>query len=138
MLLSPSDGRKRAPVNAALLQVADNVVELPIISGTEGEHAIDITRLRDQTGYITIDPGYSNTGACESRITFIDGESGVLRYRGYPIEELARQSTFVETAWLLIWGELPSAAQLDRFRALLTEQQLLHEIGDLTEVVAGV
>jgi citrate synthase len=127
MLLSPSDGRKRAPVNAALLQVADNVVELPIISGTEGEHAIDITRLRDQTGYITIDPGYSNTGACESRITFIDGESGVLRYRGYPIEELARQSTFVETAWLLIWGELPSAAQLDRFRALLTEQQLLHE-----------
>jgi len=113
--------------NSALLQLGGEVVELPIISGSENEHAVDITSLRDQTGYITIDPGYSNTGACESKITFIDGESGVLRYRGYPIEELAQHSSFVETAWLLIFGELPTATQLEQFRALLTEQQLLHE-----------
>ena len=100
---------------------------MPIISGTEDEQAIDITSLRAETGYITIDPGYSNTGACESKITFIDGESGVLQYRGYAIEDLAEYSTFMETAWLLIYGELPTPAQLARFRELLTEQQLLHE-----------
>ncbi len=127
MLISPEHPRHKPELKTAVLQIPGEEVRLPILSGTEDELAIDITTLRDRTGYITLDPGYSNTGACESKITFIDGESGVLRYRGYPIEELAEHSTFIETAWLLIYGELPSEAQLARFRELLTEQQLLHE-----------
>jgi len=127
MLLSTQKVRQDSQLKTAVLQLPGEEIQLPIISGTEDEQAIDITSLRDETGYITIDPGFSNTGACESKITFIDGESGVLHYRGYPIEELAEYSSFVETAWLLIYGELPTAAQLARFRELLTEQQLLHE-----------
>src|SRR5208337_2964943 len=127
MLLSTQNFQQDSQLKNAVLHLPGEEIQLPIISGTEDEQAIDITSLRDETGYITIDPGYSNTGACESKITFIDGESGVLRYRGYPIEELAEHSTFVETAWLLIYGELPTAAQLARFRELLTEQELLHE-----------
>ena len=111
----------------AVLRLAGKEVRLPIVAGTEDEHGLDITALRDQSGTITFDPGYGNTGACRSAITYIDGEKGILRYRGYPIEELAEKSTFVETAWLLIWGELPSPAQLKRFRELLTEQEQLHE-----------
>ena len=82
--------------------------DLPVVSSVEGEIAIDISRLRADTGMITLDPGYANTGACRSAITFIDGEKGILRYRGYPIEDLAEKSTFLEVAWLLIYGELPS------------------------------
>src|SRR5271166_4242660 len=127
MLLSTQNFQQDSQLKTAVLHLPGEEIKLPIISGTEDEQAIDITSLRDETGYITVDPGYSNTGACESKITFIDGESGVLRYRGYPIEELAEHSTFVETAWLLIYGELPTGAQLARFRELLTEQELLHE-----------
>ena len=78
-----------------------------------GERALDIRKLRAETGYVTLDPGYANTGSCKSAITFIDGDSGILRYRGIPIEELAEKSTFLEVAWLLINGELPAGAELD-------------------------
>src|SRR4051794_25648480 len=127
MLLSKDQVVPNSALKTAVLQLPGEEVTLPITSGTEDEQAIDITRLRDQTGYITLDPGYSNTGACESKITFIDGETGVLRYRGYPIEELAERSTFVETAYLLIFGELPTASQLSRMREILTDNELLHE-----------
>jgi citrate synthase len=100
---------------------------LPMIEGTAGERAIDISKLRDQTGLITLDSGYGNTGSCQSAITFIDGEKGILRYRGIPIEELAEKSTFIETAFLIIYGTLPTDAELRRFSDLLTNHQLLHE-----------
>src|SRR5512135_278531 len=112
---------------SAVLTLRGQEVYLPIIFGTEDEHGIDISSMRSQVGYITVDPGFGNTGTCESGITYIDGEKGILRYRGYPIEQLAEQSTFVEVAWLLIWGELPTAARLRKFRELLTAQELLHE-----------
>ena len=82
--------------------------EFPVITGSEGEKAIDISKLRAQTGYITLDVGYKNTGATKSAITFLDGEKGILRYRGYPIEQLAEKASFVEVAYLLIYGELPN------------------------------
>ncbi len=113
--------------DVARIELNGKVIELPIVIGTEHEPAIDISKLRDETGYITLDDGYKNTGACESKITFIDGEKGILRYRGIPIEQLAEKSTFVETAWLLIWGELPTREQLSRFSALLTKHEMLHE-----------
>ncbi len=100
---------------------------LPTVVGTEGEVGIDISTLRSKTGCITLDPGYGNTGACKSAITFIDGEKGILQYRGYDIAELAKKSTFIETAFLLIYGELPSAAELAGFSALLSENQMLHQ-----------
>jgi len=101
--------------------------ELPVIEGSEGETAIDITSLRAKTGAITFDPGYANTGSCASAITFIDGEKGILRYRGYPIEELARKATFVEVCYLLIHGQLPSPAELIAFDEKLTRHSLIHE-----------
>ncbi len=112
---------------SATLHYDDKSIELPIITGSEKERAIDIRRLRTTTGLVTLDDGYGNTGACQSHITFIDGEKGVLRYRGYPIEELAETSTFVETAYLLIFGELPTEVQLTEFRRLLTRHQFIHE-----------
>src|SRR5690606_9984557 len=111
----------------ATLSLDGTTVALPVVGGTENETAVDITTLRSRTGLITLDSGYANTGACKSAITFIDGDAGVLRYRGYPIEELAVKSTFVETAYLLIFGELPTATQLKDFRALLVENELIHE-----------
>ena len=90
--------------------------ELPVITGSEGEKAIDITRLRSETGYITYDPGFANTGCCRSAITFMDGEKGILRYRGIPIEQLAEHSSFVETAYLLINGKLPDRNELTNTR----------------------
>jgi citrate synthase len=102
-------------------------VELPIVTGSEHEAALDISRLRSQTGLITLDPGYANTGACKSAITFIDGEKGILRYRGYPIDELAKKSNYLEVAWLLIHGELPTAAELKEFRDTVTSHTMLHE-----------
>jgi citrate synthase len=101
--------------------------ELPVIEGSENEKAIDISKLRENTGLITLDEGYGNTGSCKSAITYIDGDKGILRYRGYPIEQLAEQSTFVETAWLVIYGELPTQAQRERFSMLLTKHEMLHE-----------
>ena len=100
---------------------------LPIIEGTEKELAIDIAALRTETGFITLDDGYGNTGSCQSKITFIDGEQGILRYRGIPIEELAEKSTFVEVAHLIIMGNLPTSAELRRFSDLLTDNELLNE-----------
>ncbi len=101
--------------------------ELPVVEGTEGELAIDISTLRARTGMITLDPGYANTGSCRSDITFIDGEKGILRYRGYPIDDLARHSTFLEVAWLLIHGELPSRDELSGFTDRVTHHTMLHE-----------
>jgi len=101
--------------------------ELPVIRGSENELGIDISQLRAQSGMITLDDGYGNTGSCSSAITFIDGEKGILRYRGYDIEELAEKSSFVESAYLLIFGELPTAAELEDFRTLLGRHQYIHE-----------
>ena len=101
--------------------------ELPILRGAEDEVAFDISRLRSSTELITYDPGYGNTGACKSAITFIDGEKGILRYRGYPIEELAERSNFLEVAWLLIHGELPTRAEIASFRDEITRHTMLHE-----------
>jgi citrate synthase len=100
---------------------------LPVVVGSENEVGVDISRLRSDSGAITLDSGYANTGACQSSITFIDGEKGILRYRGYPIEQLAEQARFPEVAYLLIYGELPTSAQLDAFRQDLTYHSLIHE-----------
>ncbi|MBE8713661.1 citrate synthase [Sphingobacterium hungaricum] len=101
--------------------------EFPIVVGTENEKAIDISKLRDQTGYITLDAGFKNTGATKSAITFLDGEQGILHYRGYSIEQLAEKSTFLEVAYLLIYGDLPSAKALETFRADIKKQMMIHE-----------
>jgi citrate synthase len=116
-----------ARVDAASLRIGDQELELPIVRGTEGDDAIDIGRLRGETGFITLDHGYGNTGAARSAITFLDGEQGILRYRGYPIEQLAEESTFLEVAYLLIWGELPTRAELDRFVSEVTHHTLIRE-----------
>src|SRR5438105_2179303 len=111
----------------AKLELDGKTHELPTVVGTEGEKAVDISNLRSTTGYITLDDGYANTGSCTSAVTFIDGEKGILRYRGIPIEELAEHSTFIETAYLLIYGRLPKRPELRRFSELLTENENLHE-----------
>ncbi len=111
----------------ANLNVDGQQIELPIVTGTEGERGVDISKLRQSTGLITLDQGFVNTGSCQSAITFIDGEKGVLRYRGYPIEELAAKSSFLEVAFLLIRGELPTQAELDDFRDTITIHTMLHE-----------
>jgi len=111
----------------AKLELDGKVYTLPIITGTEGEQAVDISSLRADTGYITLDEGYGNTGSCISKITFIDGDKGILRYRGIAIEALAEKSTFIETAYLIINGDLPNRAQLKHFSDLLTEYQFIHE-----------
>ena len=111
----------------AILELEGRTCEFPIIVGTEGEQAVDISNLRDETGYISLDEGYANTGSCLSAITFIDGEKGILRYRGIPIEELAEKSTFIESAYLIIYGHLPSRSELRRFSEVLTQNETLHE-----------
>jgi citrate synthase len=109
------------------LTYGDRQYELPVIVGSEGEKAIDISTLRQTTGFITLDPGYANTGSCTSNITFMDGEKGILRYRGIPVEELAEYATFKETAYLLINGKLPNRQELTRFSVLLNDNSLVHE-----------
>ena len=111
----------------ASLRIGDRELELPIVDGTDGDSAIDITTLRGDTGLITLDPGYGNTGACSSEITYLDGEKGILRYRGYPIEQLAEHSTFLEVAYLLIWGDLPTRDELNSFTADVTHHTLIRE-----------
>ena len=111
----------------AQLTVDGKGFELPTLVGTENEKAIDIRQLRSQSGYVTLDQGYMNTGSTTSAITFIDGDKGILRYRGIPIEELAEKSTFTETAYLLIYGKLPNKTELERWRTLLTRHSLIHE-----------
>lgn len=112
---------------SATVTVNGTSIELPVVVGSEGESALDIRSLRSESGLITLDSGYGNTGSCESAITFIDGEEGVLRHRGYPIEDLAEKSSFVEVCYLLIYGELPSASELEEFRTQLTYHTMLHE-----------
>jgi citrate synthase len=109
------------------LQVDGKTYQLPLVQGTEGERAIDITRLRAETGLITLDPGYGNTGSCESAITYIDGEQGILRYRGIPIEQFEKDPNFVEVAWLLIFGTLPSPKEYARFSEALTSTANIDE-----------
>jgi citrate synthase len=111
----------------AKLELDGKPFSLPTLVGSEGEKAVDISSLRASTGYITIDDGYGNTGSCTSKVTFIDGDQGILRYRGIPIEQMAESSNFVETAYLIIYGELPSRDQLQKFSDRLTENQFLHE-----------
>lgn len=111
----------------ARIELDGKQIDLPFVIGTEGERAVDISTLRDMTGVITLDEGYANTGSCVSRITFIDGDKGILRYRGIPIEELAEKASFVETAYLLIYGKLPDSVELKRFSNGLTQNENLHE-----------
>ena len=111
----------------ATITLGDTQFEAPVIVGTEGEHAIDIAQLRTKTSYMTIDPAFMNTASTKSAVTFIDGDKGILRYRGIPIEQLAENSSFVETAYLLIYGNLPNEQQLGDWSDMLTRHSLLHE-----------
>jgi citrate synthase len=111
----------------ATLTYGDKTIELPVLVGSEGEVGIDIGNLQKDIGLLAFDPGYGNTGSCQSSITFVDGEKGILRYRGIPIEQLAERSSFIETVMLLIFGKLPSAEERTHFRNLLSEHELLHE-----------
>ncbi|MEM8669661.1 MAG: citrate synthase [Planctomycetota bacterium] len=111
----------------AKLIYGDREIEVPIVEGSEGERAVDISRLRADSGLITLDEGFVNTGSTRSAITFLNGEKGILRYRGYPIEELAAKSDFLEVAYLLIYGELPNAKEAERFRAGITGHTMIHE-----------
>ncbi len=111
----------------ARLTIGDKTYEFPILVGTENEYALDISKLRAQSDFITLDPGFGNTGACQSGITFLDGDKGILRYRGYPIEQIAEQSSFVETSYLLIFGKLPTQKELDDFSEIFSEFSMIHE-----------
>ena len=122
-------------LDSAELKVNGQSYELPVIEGSEEEKAVDISKLRGQSGIITIDPGYKNTGATKSAITFLDGEKGILRYRGYSIEELAEKSNFLEVSYLLIYGDLPSQAQYDQFVSNITRHTLVHE--DVKKILEG-
>ena len=119
----------------AILEYNGNRYELPVVQGSENELAIDIKNLRSQSGMITLDPGYKNTGSCESAITFLDGEQGILRYRGYTIEDLAERSSFLEVVYLLIWGELPTQAQLEKFHKDIVHESIVDE--DMKKILDG-
>jgi citrate synthase len=119
----------------AILEYEGNRYELPVIQGSEKELAIDIKNLRSQSGMITLDPGYKNTGSCESAITFLDGELGILRYRGYAIEDLAEKSSFLEVVYLLIWGELPTQSQLEKFHKDIVQESIVDE--DMKKILDG-
>src|SRR5690606_26574995 len=119
----------------AELKVDGKSYELPIVEGTEGEKALDISALRNQSNYITLDPGFKNTGATKSAITFLDGEQGILRYRGYSIETLAEKSTFLEVAYLLIYGNLPKKEEFEAFSKRITNHTLVHE--DIKNILDG-
>ncbi len=125
--MSTAVERKPSMNEVATLKLEDQEIELPIVVGSEAESGLDVSRLRAETGLITLDEGYLNTGSTRSAITFLNGEEGVLRYRGYPIETLASNCDFVETSYLLIYGELPTADQLHEFRMALRRHTMLHE-----------
>lgn len=114
-------------MSSAKLELNGSTYELPVVVGTEDEVGIDVTKFRAASGAITLDPGFGNTGSAQSAITFINGEKGILRYRGYPIEQIAKKSNFVETAYLVIYGELPNKEQYEDFRYKLTHHTLIHE-----------
>ena len=111
----------------ATLKIGEKSLSMPIHVGTENDRAIDISKLLKETGHITLDEGYANTGATSSAITYLDGDRGILRYRGYPIEQLAEKCDFLETSYLLIYGELPTPEQLDKFRTDISHHTMLHE-----------
>ncbi|KLT71079.1 MULTISPECIES: citrate synthase [Flavobacterium] len=119
----------------ATLEVDGKKIELPVITGSENESAVDINKLRDLTGFITLDPGYKNSGSCTSEITFLDGELGILRYRGYSIEDLAEKASFPEVSYLLIFGELPTAQQLAQFDADIKKHTLVNE--EMKNIIDG-
>ncbi len=119
----------------AKLELNGKVYEFPVVGGTENEKAIDISKLRDLTGYITMDQGYKNTGACYSAITFLDGEEGILKYRGYTIEDLAEKSNFLEVSYLLIFGNLPSKAELQKFEDDIRKYTLVNE--EMKNIIDG-
>lgn len=121
--------------NTAQISIDGNTYDLPVTEGSEKEKAIDISSFRGQSGVITLDRGFKNTGSCESAITFLDGEKGILRYRGYPIEQLADDSTFLEVAHLLIYGELPSPEVLNKFASDITNHTLVNE--DIKKILDG-
>ena len=122
-----TEKKKASTSGTAKLIAADQQIELPIVEGTEHERAVDISKLRAQTGLITLDEGFVNTGSTTSAITFLDGEKGILRYRGYPIEVIAEHCDFIETSYLLIYGELPTIEQFDKFRTSLLRHTMIHE-----------
>jgi citrate synthase len=122
-----SETKTRTAPPAKLVIDDKKSIDLPIVIGSENEPAIDISKLRAQTGYVTLDDGYMNTGATLSAITYLDGEQGILRYRGYPIDVLAEKCDFVEVSYLLIYGELPTAEQLTKFKSALQRHTMLHE-----------
>jgi len=109
------------------LTYKNETFEFPLVGGTENELGIDIKTLRSLTGLVTLDPGFKNSGSCESAVTFLDGEKGILKYRGYDIEDLANGANFLEVAYLLIFGELPTASQLDKFQADINEEAIVDE-----------
>jgi len=119
----------------AILELEGNKYEFPVIVGTENEVAIDINKLRDLSGAITIDPGYKNSGSCKSEITFLDGEEGILRYRGYAIEDLADKASFLEVSYLLIFGELPSKEELTKFETNIRKYTLVNE--EMKNIIDG-
>src|SRR5690606_26565474 len=119
----------------ATINLGGKSYELPVVIGTENEKAINISKLRGESGYITLDPGFKNTGATESAITFLDGEEGILRYRGYPIEQLAEKSSFIEVAYLLIYGSLPTEEQLNDFTNKIKIHTLVNE--DMRKILDG-
>ncbi|MEM9825182.1 MAG: citrate synthase [Planctomycetota bacterium] len=125
--MSPSATLEVQKVDTVRVKHGDQEVDLPIVEGTEGERGIDISKLRAKTGLVTLDEGYVNTGSTRSAITYLNGEQGILHYRGYPIEQLAKQSDFIETAFLLIYGELPTSAQAAEFHKGIHEHTMIHE-----------
>ena len=125
--MSTAQQRNASMTEVAKLRIGDEQVDLPVVVGTENERALDISKLRAQTGCITLDEGYGNTGSTLSAITFLDGDRGILRYRGYPIEVIAERCDFIEISYLLIYGELPTVEQLAKFRTSLRRHTMLHE-----------
>ncbi len=121
--------------NIAILEIDGKKYEFPVIVGTENEVAVDIDKLRGETGAITMDPGYKNSGSCKSEITFLDGEKGILRYRGYSIEDLAEKSNFLEVSYLLIFGELPTSAQIEKFENDIRKYTLVNE--EMKNIIDG-
>ena len=119
----------------AKLKINDSTFELPLLEGTEGEIGVDISSLRAQSGVITLDKGFKNTGSTKSAITFLNGEEGILRYRGYSIEELSSKSSFLEVAFLLIYGELPTKEELNEFTNEISSHTLVHE--DVKSILDG-
>lgn len=127
MQINPPKNSIRGMSESAKIILEGKEYDLPVITGSEKEKAIDISKLRAMTGYVTIDPGFKNTGSTKSAITFLDGEKGILSYRGYPIEQLAEKASFIEVSYLLIYGDLPNAEQLEYFSESITHHTLVHE-----------